>query len=103
MSIEEFRDNLGPPDITLNGLQIWIHGRHPNDEDYWDGNWLNITAHCGSKGADVWTTGDILHVPDLARWLEALEVMNQTLSGAAVSLEPELSVELKMTDLGGSK
>lgn len=69
MSIEKFRDNLGPPDITLNGLQIWIHGRqYPNDEDYWDGNWLNITAHCGSKGADVWTTGDILHVPDLARW-----------------------------------
>ncbi|PYS66814.1 MAG: hypothetical protein DMF69_24965, partial [Acidobacteria bacterium] len=71
-------------------------------QDYWDGNWLNVTAHCGGQGADVWTSGAILQVPDLIGWLAALEEMNQTLSGAAdlVSLEPELSVELKMNGLG---
>jgi hypothetical protein len=103
MGSEEFNENLGEPDIKLNGLQIWIHGRqYPNEPDYWDGNWLSVTAHCGSKGADVWTSGDILHVPDLVRWLAALKVMNETMSGAAdlVSLEPELSVELKMSGLG---
>jgi hypothetical protein len=103
MSIEKYADNLGAPDIKLDDLQIWVHGRqYPNEEDYWDGNWLNVTAHCGSKGADVWTNGDILHVPDLARWLADLEIMNQSLSGAAdlVSLEPELSVELKMSGFG---
>jgi len=103
MGIEKYTENFGEPDIKLNGLQIWIHGRqYPNEEDYWDGNWLNVTAHCGSHGADVWTNGDILHVPDLARWLANLEVMNQSLSGEAdlVSLEPELSVELKMSGLG---
>jgi len=103
MSIEKYGDNLGPPDIKLDALQIWIHGRqYPNEVDYWDGNWLNVTAHCGSQGADVWTSGDILHVPDLARWLVDLEAMNKSLSGEAdlVSLEPELSVELKMSGLG---
>jgi len=103
MGNQKFNENLGEPDIKLNGLQIWIHGRqYPNEQDYWDGNWLNVTAHCGGKGADVWTNGDILHVPDLVRWLAALEVMNQTTSGAAdlVSLEPELSVELKTCGLG---
>jgi len=103
MGSERFKDNLGDPDIRLDGFQLWIHGRqYPHERDYWDGNWLNITAHCGSKGTDVWTSGNILHVPDLVRWLVALEEMNQTLSGAAdlVSLEPELSVELKITGLG---
>lgn len=58
MGIEKFAENLGAPDIELEGSQMWIHGRQfPNDEDYWDGNWLNVTAHCGSHGANVWTGG----------------------------------------------
>lgn len=103
MSVEKFHENLGAPDIKLGGLQIWVHSRQfPNEEDYWDGNWLNVTAHCGSYGADVWTNGAILQVPDIARWLAALEEMNQSLSGEAnlVSLEPELSVELNVKELG---
>jgi hypothetical protein len=103
MKIEEQLKNLGDPDIRLAGLQIWIHGRqYPKEEDYWDGNWLNITAHCGANGADVWTSGDILHVPDISRWLAALEEMNKSLAGEAnlVSLEPELSVELDAKELG---
>jgi hypothetical protein len=103
MGIEKFAENLGTPDIKLDGLQIWIHGRQfPQEEDYWDGNWLNVTAHCGSHGADVWTSGPILHIPDIARWLDSLEWMNKSLSGEAdlVSLEPELVVELKMDSPG---
>jgi hypothetical protein len=103
MGIEKFAESLGAPDIKLDGLQIWIHGRQfPNEEDYWDENWLNVTAHCGSNGADVWTSGSILHVPDIVRWLAALEEMNQSLSGEAnlVGLEPELCVELNMKELG---
>ena len=103
MGIEKFGEHLGEPDIKLDGLQIWIYGRQfPNEEDYWDGNWLNVTAHCGSHGADVWTSGAILHVPDIARWLDSLEWMNKSLSGEAdlVSLEPELVVELKMDSPG---
>src|SRR4051812_37249696 len=101
--MKHYSEALGPPDISFAGLQVWLHGRQfPDASDYWDGNWLNVTAHCGGNGADVWTSGAILHAPDLARWLDALEEMNRTLSGDAqlVSLEPELSVELKMETLG---
>jgi hypothetical protein len=103
MGIEKYAEQLGAPDIKIHGLQIWIHGRQfPNEDDYWDGNWLRVTAHCGTHGADVWTTGPILHVPDIVRWLAALEEMNQSMSGEAnlVPLEPELSVKLTMTQLG---
>lgn len=103
MSVGKYVENLGAPDIRLEGLQIWIHSRQfPNEEDYWDGNWLNVTAHCGTRGADVWASGALLHAPDIARWLVALEEMNQSLSGEAnlSSLEPELRVELSMKELG---
>jgi hypothetical protein len=103
MGIEKSAEHLGVPDIKLEGLQIWIHSRQfPNEEDYWDGNWLNVTAHCGTHEADVWTSGAILHAPDIARWLAALEEMDKSLSGEAnlVSLEPELCVELNMKELG---
>jgi hypothetical protein len=101
--METLGNHLGEPQIKLRGLQIWIQGRQfPDEQDYWDGNWLNVTAHCETYQASVWTNGPILHVSDLARWFADLETMNRTLSGAAdlVSLEPELSVELEMNDLG---
>ncbi|MEO7500797.1 MAG: hypothetical protein ABIX11_14525 [Casimicrobiaceae bacterium] len=103
MSIGKYAENLGAPDIRVEGLQIWIHSRQfSNEEDYWDGNWLNVTAHCGAQGADVWISGSILQVPDIARWLLALEAMNQSLSGQAnlVGLEPQFRLELSMKGLG---
>lgn len=101
--MKNHRESLGPPDISFAGLQVWLHGRQfPEAEDYWDGNWLNVTAHCDDEGADVWVGGPILHAPDLARCLEELEEMCRTLRGGATlpSLEPELDVEFKMEPLG---
>ena len=95
----EFTDKLGPPQISLAGLQIWVHSRQfPEMDDYWDGNWLNVTAHCGAAGADVWVSGAIIHLPELERWAEACEQMYKTLAGEAnlECIEPELSVEMKM-------
>ena len=55
MGIEKYAEKLDVPDIKLAGLQIWIHSRQfPDTDDFWDGNWLNITAHCGADGASVW-------------------------------------------------
>lgn len=51
---------FGTPDLKLQGLQIWVHGRQfPDAADYWDGNWLRVTAHCGESGASVFATGSI--------------------------------------------
>lgn len=103
MGIEKYAEQLGAPDLKLGGLQIWVHGRQfPDAIDYWDGNWLRITAHCGMQGADVWTTGAILNLPAVVSWLAELEYLNQSLTGSAslVPLEPELSVKLTASVLG---
>lgn len=96
-------EELGEPNIRLGDLQIWIHGRQfPDCDDYWDGNWLRVTARCRAQGAEVWTAGPILHLGDLVRWLEALEELNKTLTGRAdlISLEPELLVKISVDITG---
>src|SRR5256885_7728040 len=103
MGIDKYAEQLGTPEIKLAGLQIWVHGRqYPNATDYWDGNWLRITAHCGTHGADVWTTGAILNLPAVVSWLAELEHLNHSLTGSArlVPLEPELSGKLTAGELG---
>jgi len=103
MGIDKYAEQLGTPDIKLGGLQIWVHGRQfPEANDYWDGNWLRITAHCGTHGADVWTTGPILNLPAVVSWLVELEALNHSLTGDAslVPLEPELCVKLTGDGLG---
>ncbi len=103
MSIKNYAENLGVPNIKLAGLQIWIHSRQfPDNNEFWDGNWLNVTIHCGADGASVWTSGAILHLSEIADWLVALEKMNETLSGEANldTIEPEFNVKLKAESLG---
>jgi hypothetical protein len=99
----DYANKLGPPQIRLEGLQIWVHSRQfPEATDYWDGNWINVTVHCGAKGADVWTSGAIIHLPEIKGWADACEQMYKTLSGEAKldCMEPELSIEMKMREQG---
>src|SRR3954464_4043717 len=96
-------DKLGTADIRLAGLQIWVHSRQfPEHQDYWDGNWLNITAHCGEDGADVWVNGPVIHLSELARWVSDCETMYRTVSGEASlkCMEPELAVHLRVDKCG---
>jgi hypothetical protein len=72
---------LGTPDLKLEGLQIWVHGmQFPDAADYWDGNWLRVTAHCGGSGASVFATGSIIHLSELDRWLVESEELLKNLS-----------------------
>lgn len=90
--------NLGTPDLKLEGLQIWIHGRQfPDAADYWDGNWLRMTAYCGGNSASVFATGAIIHLSELDRWLVESEELRKNLNGEAklACMEPALSVTLK--------
>ena len=97
-------DALGPPSLKVHGLALWVHGRQfPDAQDFYDGNWLRVSAHCGAAGASVWAEGAILMVPDFARWADQCEVLYNSLSGEAVlnSYEPELRVTIKNTDMQG--
>lgn len=103
MGLGKYSKKLGPANIRLAEFQIWVHGRQfPQSQDCWDGNWLNITAHCGARSASVWTSGAILTLPEIDHWADACEVMYRTLSGEAnlECIEPELCVELKAGSLG---
>ena len=94
-------EKLGKPDIRLDCLKIWIHGRQfPELTEYWDGNWLRVTVHCGSQGASVWANGPIIHLSEIQSWLTSLEQMNQTLKGKAdlECMQPELSIDMTILD-----
>jgi len=60
----------GAPDISLSGLKIWISGRQFEDStDFWDANWLVITAHCSSYFSEVIIQGPIIHLSELELWM----------------------------------
>lgn len=92
-----------PPQIELAGLRIWVHGRQfPNATDYDDANWLRVTVQCGAAGALVEVSGNILHLSEIADWLNQCEELKRTLAGVAKleCMEPELSVYLLAESLG---
>lgn len=97
-------EHLGEPDLRLAGLQLWVHGREfENLHDFWDGNWLQATAHCSAPGAAVRAEGTILRTVDLARCLAQVEALHASLTGTARldSLEPALAVTLAVAGSAG--
>jgi hypothetical protein len=71
--------------------------------DHWDGNWLNVTVHCGASGASVWATGAILDIVSIARWGGELSDLHTRLSGEATlaSHEPNLEASARIFDRVG--
>ena len=102
MAVEISR--LGSPQIRLAGLSIWVHGRQfPDHDDYWDGNWINVTAHCGQQGASVTVGGPIIHLSEIREWCDALTRMHEALSGEAKlcgDYEANLSVNMEIDRSG---
>jgi hypothetical protein len=96
-------ERLGKPDLRVAGLSVWVHGRaYEDSNDYWDGNWLRVTAVCRYPGAWTGTEGTILHLREVMSLLTSCEKVFETLQGDAVldCMEPNLKVELKSTGLG---
>ena len=96
--------DLGEPDLKVAGFQLWVHGRqYPEANDYYDGNWLRVTAHCGASGASVWVHGAILMVTDIAgfgnRWVAMLDGPSR--SADLAPCEPEIKVSLEASDRVG--
>lgn len=101
--MKDHAEKLGKPDLEVSGLEIWIHGRQfPDSKDYWDANWLNVTAHCGSNNASVWTTGNFIHLSEIAHLIKGVESLYKELKGKAElpCVEPELSLTLEAKSAG---
>jgi hypothetical protein len=94
---EQSHVNLDEPSLQIAGLKLWVHGRQfPLAQDYWDGNWLQVTAQCDSASATVSTVGPIVHLGELVQLIEECERLHESLSGIAKldCMEPNLSVTL---------
>ena len=102
MTIKQL-EKLGEPDIQIAQLRIWIHGRQfPEAADYWDGNWLNVTACCIGDGSSVRAQGSIIHLGEIVGLLGDCETLYESLSGRAElkCIEPNLNVRLE-SESGG--
>lgn len=96
-------ESLGDPDLQIAGLRLWVHGRQfPQSQDYWDGNWLIVTAHCSYSQSSVRADGSFVHLGEIYGLLQETEALFQTLQGKAElrCMEPNLSVEL-LAQTGG--
>lgn len=96
--------DLGEPDLKVAGFLLWVHGRQfPEVEDYHDGNWLRVTAHCSALGASVWAHGALLSVADVAEFGDGCAAMlrGESRSVGLVPFEPELKVSLEVSDSVG--
>jgi hypothetical protein len=94
---------LEDPQLQIGSLKVWIHGRQfPNAKDYWDGNWLRITAECSSSSSKVKIHGPIIHLGELAGLLVSCRQLYENLSGEANldCMEPELNVRMKAGSSG---
>ena len=91
-------ESLGDPDLRIAGMRLWVHGRQfPDASDYWDGNWLRVTAYCIYPNAMVRAHGSIVHLGELVGLLRGCERLNESLKGEAAlaCIEPNLSVNLR--------
>jgi hypothetical protein len=99
--IMEKPSSLGPPSLELGGLRLWLRGQHfPWEEDFWNADWLVVTAQWRSPGAEVRAHGPFLHAGDLPRWLEACERLLSEGKGLAMlwAVKPELQISLHATE-----
>lgn len=102
MNLSEL-EQLGEPHLVIAGLRVWIHGRQfPQALDYWDGNWLRVTAYCVYPDSMVRAHGTIIHLGEVFGLLRECEQLYQTLQGSAAlrCIEPNLAVEL-LAETGG--
>jgi hypothetical protein len=84
--------------ITLGPLKIWISQRQfPDHHDYWDGNWVAVTALCEGVGSRIEVSGSFLHLGELKKWKEDLEAFQRTLKGSVElpTIEPTLAIKIE--------
>lgn len=93
--------HLGEPDLSIKDLHLWIQGRQfPESNEYYDGNWLNVTVHCNLYSASIWLDGPILLVMDIEGFGKQCEAMSrgEVTSVRLYPLEPELGLLLEPAD-----
>jgi len=95
--------NSEAPNIKIYGLEIWIIGNQfPESDDYWDGNWLTVSAKCSGIGSEVFVKKTYIHLSEINALIERLENLYSELKGEIdfEFMEPELSLAISSDILG---
>lgn len=104
MEMDRKMDRPGEPHLEIAGFRLWIRRRqYPDSDEYWDANWLDVSARCEAHGASVRVEGPVLMAPDVERFLRECEALHEYLTGAATldSAEPNLRVRLSADGRAG--
>jgi hypothetical protein len=91
------------PDFELAGFALWVHGwERQESADFWDANWLDITARYRSSFTTVTVSGTIILSLDIEVALAQITKLNETLSGCATfeTTEPGFKLSLKAGSRG---
>jgi hypothetical protein len=102
MSFREL-EALGPPHLQIASLRVWVHGRQfPDARDYWDGNWLRVTACCSNPNSSVQTQGPLVHLGEIVGLRLTLKKLYESLGGEAAlkCIEPNLDVSFVASSTG---
>jgi hypothetical protein len=92
------------PDLKIAGFELEVQGRqNPDAADYWDGNWLLVTARCQGTGGQAEVSGALLLTADIERFRDECDSMRRgTAERAALnSVEPKLDLKLAPTERAG--
>ena len=90
-------------DLKVGGLSIWAVSRQfPDDQDYWDGNWLCVRAVLEAPGCYVETSGSFVRNDEIAAFAEQLVRLEAELKGTASlqCMEPTLQVSVQCRSPG---
>ncbi|WP_158903599.1 hypothetical protein [Burkholderia sp. L27(2015)] len=96
-------DELGDADLRIGGFSLWVHGRQfPEAIDYWDGNWLLVTACYICPDAAVVAHGSFVRLDEISSLADGCRRLYRTLAGEAGlhCLEPNLDITVAAKGLG---
>jgi len=97
-------EQRGEPALKIAGFQLWVTNRQfPDLNEYYDGNWLLVAAHCGEEGSSIWAEGALLLAQDIVGFGKNCEKL---LKGEVKTVtleppEPNLRIEIKAADTLG--
>jgi hypothetical protein len=89
---------LGDPTFEAGRLKVWVRGRRfPLSDDYWDGNWMSVTAYYHPSESSVVAGGPFVHLGELWGLYQGIVRMHETSAGEAKleCLEPNLSLRIE--------
>jgi hypothetical protein len=87
------------PDFRLSNLMIWVHNREfPDNKDYWDGNWLNVTIVCGNANSETNIYGPYMRSDEFLELKNTLITLDNSTGVSSLefgTMEPYLFITFK--------